>query len=65
MDDYIAAGLPFTDNRAEPLLRELREFIADCDDPVVLRRLGLSLKLIGDSARGKSFNRQRKGNRTW
>lgn len=60
------ATLVFTDNRLSGLLRELEEAIAECEDPTTLRRLGIELKLIADSARGKGYGLQPKqGNRTW
>lgn len=60
------ATLAFSDNRISGLLRELEEAVADCDDPVTLRRLGVELKLIADAARGRGFGLQPKeGNRTW
>lgn len=45
------------DNRLQGLLRELLEAIAQEGDPEKLRKLGQSLKLIGDRARGKAFEK--------
>lgn len=45
------------DNRLQGLLRELLEAIAQEDDPAKLRKLGQSLKLIGDRARSKAFDK--------
>lgn len=58
--------LEFKDNRLAGLLREVREAIADCDDPATLRRFGVALKQLHDEARGKGWELQPKeGNRTW
>lgn len=43
------------DNRLLGLLRELAEAITEEHDPIVLRKLGQSLKLIGDHARSKAY----------
>jgi hypothetical protein len=43
------------DNRMHGLVREVAEFIDDCDDPEELRKIGQSLKLLADAARGKGF----------
>jgi hypothetical protein len=43
------------DNRLLGLLRELAAAIEEEDDPATLRKLGQSLKLIGDQARSKAF----------
>lgn len=43
------------DNRLLGLLREISEAIKEEHDPMVLRKLGQSLKLIGDFARSKAF----------
>jgi hypothetical protein len=48
------------DNRLQGLLRELLDAIKDEDDPEKLRKLGQSLRLIGDSARSKAFDKTRK-----
>lgn len=45
------------DNRAKGLLREVAEAIADCDDPEQLRKLGQSLRMLGDAARNKGLDR--------
>lgn len=45
------------DNRMQGLVRELAEAIDDCDDPERLRKLGQSLKLLGDYARNKGLTR--------
>ena len=58
--------LKFKDNRLSGLLREVREAIADCEDPETLRRFGIALKQLHDEARGKGWELQAKeGNRTW
>lgn len=44
-----------TGNRENGLLRELAEAIEDCENPEALRRLGQSLKMLGDAARAKGF----------
>jgi hypothetical protein len=43
------------DNRLLGLLRELGDAINQEQDPATLRRLGQSLKMIGDHARSKAF----------
>lgn len=48
------------DNRLQGLLRELLDAIKDEDDPEKLRKLGQSLRLIGDRARSKAFDKTRK-----
>jgi len=45
------------DNRMNGLLRELAEAIDSEENPELLRCVGQSLKLIGDSARNKSFSK--------
>lgn len=47
------------DNRLQGLLRELLEAIKDEEDPDKLRKLGQSLKMIGDRARSKAFDKTR------
>lgn len=60
------ALLDSRDNRLKSLTQEVLEAIADCDDPVQLRRLGVNLKMLADAARSKGFELQPKeGNRTW
>ena len=44
-----------TGNRENGLLREIAEAIEDCEDPDALRRLGQSLKMLGDAARSKGY----------
>lgn len=46
------------DNRLQGLLRELREAIAEEDNPDLLRKLGQSLKMLGDRARTKGYELQ-------
>jgi hypothetical protein len=43
------------DNRTRGLLRELAEAIEDSDSPDDLRRLGQSLKMLADAARGRGY----------
>ncbi len=57
--------LEFTDNRLSGLIREVQQAIEDCDDPKTLYRLGVSLKLLHDKARGRGWDIQPKGNRSW
>lgn len=58
--------LEFSDNRLSGLLREVQEAIEQEDDPVTLRRLGVSLKLLHDKARGRGWELQKPtGNRTY
>lgn len=45
------------DNRLQGLLRELQEAIAQEEDADKLRKLGQSLKLIGDRARSKAYEK--------
>lgn len=45
------------DNRLKGLLRELEEALQDTEDPELLRKLGQSLRLIGDRARSKAFDK--------
>lgn len=52
------------DNRLQGLLREIEEAIKSEDDAAVLRTLGQSLKLLGDCARSRGFERQT-GQRFW
>lgn len=47
------------DNRLKGLLREITEAIEETDNPELLRKLGQSLKLIGDRARSKAFDKTR------
>lgn len=58
--------LEFTDNRLAGLLREIGEAIEDCDDPVTLRRLGVSLQALGSQARGRGWEiNPKRGSRSW
>lgn len=43
------------DNRLKGLLREIQEAIADMDDPEALKKLGQSLKMMGDRARNRGW----------
>lgn len=43
------------DNRIKGLLRELAEAIDAETDPATLRSVGISLKMLGDYARGKGY----------
>ena len=63
---FLPSLLDSRDNRLTALAHDVREAIADCDDPAQLRRLGMNLKMLADAARGKGFELQpKKGNRTW
>lgn len=53
------------DNRMRGLMNELREAIADEDNPETLRKFGQSLKLIGDIARTKAYTTSKKVGRVW
>lgn len=48
------------DNRLKGLLRELQEALLETDDPELLRKVGQSLRMIGDSARSKAFDKTRR-----
>lgn len=45
------------DNRVHGLLRELADAIHDEEDGEMLRRIGQSLKLLGDRARARGFDK--------
>lgn len=48
------------DNRLNGLLRELAEALEQTDDPTLLRATGQSLKMIGDAARSKAFEEDKR-----
>jgi hypothetical protein len=48
------------DNRMHGMVREVAEFIDDCEDPEALRNISVSLKVLADSAFSKA---RRKRNR--
>ena len=52
------------DNRLQGLLREIAEAMSREESPEILRTLGQSLKMLGDLARSRSYERQ-KGTRHW
>lgn len=58
--------LDLRDNRLKGLMSEIMDAIADCEDPVLLYRTGINLKLMHDAARGKAWEiNPKKGNRSW